>query len=279
MPRVPIGDIHLYVEDVGAGEPLVLLHGFTGSAELWAPHVGVFARRYRILAVDLLGHGRSSICSDPQQYQMERCVADLATLLDRLGITRAHWLGYSLGGRVALGFAVAHPERVYCLILEGASAGIADPAEKRARIAHDEALAARLERDGIGPFVDAWMQQPLFASQARRGSAALAAARATRCKNNPMGLANSLRGIGTGVQPPLWDHLSDVRVPTLLLVGEEDIKFRTIAATMATRLPHAEVAVIPEAGHTTHLENPLAFQTRVLTFLESNHMARLAAVN
>ncbi len=270
MPRLAIGDIALHVEERGFGAPVVLLHGFTGSGRQWAPHAESLGRSFRTITIDLLGHGKSDAPPGPARYRMSRCVADLAAVVDQLGIERASWLGYSMGGRVALAFAIAHPTRVERLILEGASPGIDDLTERRARIASDEALAQQIERDGVERFVDAWMRQPLFASQVRVGAAALTAARAARCGNSAVGLATSLRGMGTGAQESLWHRLPEVTAPTLLIAGEEDDKFRAIAAAMATHLRRAQLAVIPRAGHTTHFENPTAFERRVLAFLKED---------
>jgi len=273
MPRVCLSDVSLHVAARGEGEPLILLHGFTGSGKQWTAQVEEFASRFHTIAVDLLGHGRSDAPPNPNRYRMERCVADLAVLLDFLGIERACWLGYSMGARVALAFAVAHPQRVRALVLEGVAPGIEDPQQRAERVAHDEALAGSIERDGIETFVDMWMQQPLFASQACLGPAFLTAARAARRANDPRGLANTLRGMGTGAQEPLWASLPLLAVPTLLVVGEEDMKFRGIAATMATRMPRAQVAIIPQAGHAAHVEKPAAFNARVLRFLTEESLA------
>jgi 2-succinyl-6-hydroxy-2,4-cyclohexadiene-1-carboxylate synthase len=267
MPDVRVGDVSLHVTVVGGGEPLMLLHGFTGSGAQWANQAGAFAKRFRTIAVDLLGHGRSDAPADPERYRMERCVADLRTLIDALGVERARWLGYSMGARVALAFALAHPERVRALVLEGVAPGIEDASLRRQRIADDEALADRIERDGVEPFVEDWMRRPLFASQARLGKAFLAAACAARCANSAVGLANTLRAMGTGAQEPLWGQLPMLATPTLLVVGEEDMKFRAVAEAMALRTPRAEIAIIPQAGHAAHLENARAFNTRVFRFL------------
>jgi 2-succinyl-6-hydroxy-2,4-cyclohexadiene-1-carboxylate synthase len=273
MSRLDLGQIHLNVEERGHGPALVLLHGFTGSAADWSDHVDCFARSHRTLAVDLPGHGCSDAPNDPALYGMKRFTDDLATLLDMHQIETARWLGYSMGGRIALSFAVRHPERVERLVLEAASPGIADPHERQERIARDETLAASIERDGVETFVDDWMSQPLFASQTRLGKAALAAARDARRANNPTGLSNSLRGAGAGAQEPLWDRLHEVGAPVLLIAGDEDAKFRSIAQAMAARFPNARVAFIAAAGHNTHLENPLAFQRIILDFLKDTETA------
>ncbi len=274
MPLVRVGDVRLHVNVAGRGEPLILLHGFTGSAAQWQPQVEAFAGRFRVVTVDLLGHGRSDAPRDPQRYRMERCTADLAALLEVLAAERACWLGYSMGARVALAVALAHPDRVRALVLEGVAPGIEDPVLRSERIASDERLAARIERHGVERFTDEWMAQPLFATQARLGASFLAAARAARCANSAGGLANTLRGLGTGAQEPLWAHLPALAAPTLLVVGEDDAKFRGIAAAMMGRAPQLRLATIPQAGHAAHLENPAAFAACVLRFLTHDALER-----
>jgi 2-succinyl-6-hydroxy-2,4-cyclohexadiene-1-carboxylate synthase len=199
---------------------------------------------------------------------MAACLRALRAVLDRFDVERSALLGYSMGGRIALALALAEPERVGALVLESASPGIADPEERAARRAADQALAARIEREGIEAFVDFWMSQPLFVSQARLGPDALATARRARLRSGAPGLAGSLRGVGAGIQEPLWHRLGELRVPTLLVAGAEDEKFQAIARRMAAGIPDCEVAFIPEAGHNTHLENPAAFAQEVVGFLE-----------
>jgi len=246
----------------GAGPPLVLLHGFTGSSADWTLP---FAGR-RVIAVDLPGHGRSPLPA-PESRLPE--VADaLVAVLDRLGIGCADWLGYSLGGRAALHVALRHPARVGRLVLESCSPGIADADTRAARAAADAALADALEREGLDAFVDRWLAQPLFASQARLPTAVRARARAVRLANTAAGLAAALRALGPGVQVPLWDALERIAAPVLLVVGADDAVYRRYATAMAARLPRAAVAVIPDAGHTAHLENPAAFAASVEDFLE-----------
>jgi 2-succinyl-6-hydroxy-2,4-cyclohexadiene-1-carboxylate synthase len=225
------------------------------------------ASKYRTLCVDLVGHGRSDAPVDVAAYAMDTCVGQLKALLDALEIERAHWLGYSMGGRTALQFANAHPERVARMVLVGASAGLADPVDRAMRVASDEALATRIETEGLEAFVDAWMALPLFASQKRLGEEALEAARAQRLQNSIHGLGNSLRGMGTGAQTPLQSKLASVDVPVCLVVGDEDAKFQAIATELAAQLPNARVESMLESGHAAHLETPQAFTDVVLRFL------------
>lgn len=266
--RIDVGGHALHVETAGAGPPVLLLHGFTGSTRTMDGVAAALRRAgHRTIAVDLLGHGRSDAPRDPAAHALPRSAADLARVLDALGVPRAAVLGYSMGGRTALGLAVWHRPRVSALVLVGASAGIADPVERAARRAADEALADAIERDGVPAFVERWLALPLFASQARLGPAHLAAARAQRLANRAHGLAASLRGAGTGAQPPLHDALAGLDLPILFVAGAEDAKFRALAAALAARAPRARTCVVPDAGHACHLENPAAFADAVRAFL------------
>ena len=268
MPRFHVNGVNLNVEISGKGSPLVLLHGFTGSITNWKSHIPIFEKRFQSIAVDLLGHGSSDSPADPMRYRMERCVGDLISIFEQLGLEQVSLLGYSMGGRVALQMAAAHPDRVRALVLESASPGLAGLAERQARVTSDEALVDSIERDGLEAFVNRWEQSPLFVSQTRLPASVRAELRAQRLQNNPRGLANSLRGLGTGAQSSLWDRLREIRVPTLLVAGMLDQKFTVIARAMAGALPVVRLARVPDAGHTVHLEQREVFDKLVMEFLE-----------
>ncbi|MCI0477595.1 MAG: 2-succinyl-6-hydroxy-2,4-cyclohexadiene-1-carboxylate synthase, partial [Anaerolineales bacterium] len=257
MTRIRVNDIELNVITSGAGAPLVLLHGFTGSAANWAAHRAVFDKHFQTVAIDLLGHGASDAPEDAERYSMTRGVDDLRACFDVLHLPRVNLLGYSLGGRVALHFAFKYPERVNTLILESASPGIANAAERAARRASDEALAERIEREGIAAFVAYWEQLPLFATQTRLPQAARDALHAQRLQNNPRGLANSLRGLGAGAQKSLWECLPQIHTRTLLITGALDEKFTDIARRMSQAMPKARHVSIADAGHAAHWERPV----------------------
>jgi len=194
---------------------------------------------------------------------------DVIALVEMLAQPPVYLLGYSMGGRVALYLATQRPDLFRAVILESASPGLADPSQRAARRAQDDALADRIEREGVTAFVDYWEALPLWASQSRLTQAQRDQLRALRLKNDPIGLANCLRGFGTGVQPDLWPALSNLRLPVLLIVGEDDIKFQSINAQMAAALPNARLEIVPQAGHTVHLEQSDAYAARVLAFLDA----------
>ncbi len=263
--------VTLHVELRGAADSaaptLALLHGFTGSAAGWGAHLDTFAAAgLRVIAFDLLGHGASSAPDAPQRYSMARCQEDVCAALGMLGVGPgdAILLGYSMGGRLALylGFS----GYFHALILESASPGLANPTEREQRRASDERLAASIERDGVAAFVASWEQLPLFASQRALPAEVRARLRAQRLQNRPGGLANSLRGMGAGSQPALHERLTALDLPVLLLAGELDTKYCAIARQMRQMIARSQLAIIPGAGHTVHLEQPEQFDRQVLAF-------------
>jgi 2-succinyl-6-hydroxy-2,4-cyclohexadiene-1-carboxylate synthase len=227
---------------------VVLLHGFTHTGASWDPVVAALGERYRALAPDIRGHGASSALEP---------VTLAAVLRDLTGLAPPQFtlVGYSMGGRIALHAALAFGARIERLVLLGASPGLADPEERKARRADDEQLAGEIERSSIDAFAERWAQTPVLAGQPPE---VLAAVHADRLRNHPAGLARALRGLGTGALSSLWDRLGAVGMPVTLVVGERDEKFRAIATQMISALPDAELIVVPGAGHAVHLEAPEA---------------------
>lgn len=264
MPLQSIDDVAYHYEEAGCGPPLVLLHGFTGSSRNWALHLPHLASCFRTIAIDLLGHGRTTAPANPERYGMARSAADLEALLARIVAEPVTLLGYSMGGRLALYCALAYPERVRMLILESASPGLVDLEARRERVARDTALAQRIEAEGIEAFVRYWENIPLFARQQHLPIHVREELRQQRLHNRPHGLSNSLRGMGTGEQPSLWKQVHQIPMPVHLIVGMLDEKFVDINRRMAAQIPKAELVVVPEAGHTVHLEQPQRFRAIVL---------------
>jgi 2-succinyl-6-hydroxy-2,4-cyclohexadiene-1-carboxylate synthase len=258
----------LEIGSAGESVPILLLHGFTGSARAWgAALLGALSAGRQVLAVDLPGHGETPAWSDPEGNGIEAVAEALAGALDQRGIDRADWVGYSMGGRVALAAAVAAPERVRRLVLESASPGLEEAAARKERREEDEALATRIERLGMGWFVDYWMGQPIFDSQHRLSMKSLEETRALRLRNRPSGLIAALRGYGLGAQPSYWGALSSLRHPTLVLTGALDEKFTAIGARMAKVLPRGTHHSVENAGHAIHFEDPEGWLAQVTTFL------------
>lgn len=269
--RFSVNGVNYNLEQIGKGPALVLLHGFTGSAADWRKHALVFAKQhYQVIAIDVLGYGLSDAPEEAERYSFAHLTKDFVAILDQLNIKETALLGYSMGGRMALHLALTVPERISGLVLESASPGLATESERRARIESDNALADRIEREGVEAFVDYWEKLPLWNSQSQLPEAIRATQRAARLHNNPRGLANSLRGAGTGVQESLWEWLPSLKIPTLLIAGELDQKFSDIARQMAEKLPIAQLTIVAGAGHNVHLERPEEFENLVMEFLATD---------
>jgi len=225
---------------------LVLLHGFTQTGASWRPLRERLPQDWEVQAPDLPGHG------DAGDLRLD-LVGSADRLAEQIGDQPAVVVGYSMGGRTALRLALDHPEAVAGLVLIGATAGIDDPAERVARRTADEALAGRIESEGVTSFLDGWLAQPLFAGL-RPEPDDLAARRA----NTAVGLASSLRLTGTGtMDPPWWDELHRIAAPTIVIWGGADTKFSALGHRLADAIgPNAETSSLVDVGHAAHLENP-----------------------
>jgi len=230
-------------------QDIVLLHGFAGTGASWeAVTTCLEDERYRALALDLPGHGSAA---GVRPITFAGCVEHvLAASPERFLLC-----GYSMGGRIALHVALAHPERVTRLVLVATTAGIEDEVQRAQRRDADFALAEEVEGGTIADFAAQWTTQPLFAAD----PAQLAAAwRADLMHNDPCALAEVLRGVGTGSMTPLWDRLGELSMPVLVVAGERDVRYRAIAERMADAIPRASLVVVPRAGHGIPREAPAA---------------------
>lgn len=243
----------------GRGEtPLLLIHGFMGSVESWGDLPARLGAHLTVLAVDLPGHGRSTGPTDPTRYAVTRVARDLADVQARVFGGPAWWMGYSMGGRIALSGAVeGHPVRG--LLLESSSPGLEHASDREARRAQDEARARRLEAGGTRAFVEEWLGLPLFQGLQGCGPDVRERAASIRAGQDSGRMAAWLRGGGTGAQPSYWDRLTGVEVPVALLTGATDAKFQRVARDMLAQLPQAGWTSVPGVGHLVHVEAPEAW--------------------
>jgi 2-succinyl-6-hydroxy-2,4-cyclohexadiene-1-carboxylate synthase len=247
-----VAALHAVVE--GAGPRIVLVHGFTQTQACWGPVGDDLASDHEVVRLDAPGHGGSSGVR-----------ADLPGGADLIADAGgpATYVGYSMGGRFLLHLAVARPDVVGGLVVIGATGGIDDPGERTRRRRSDEELAASLEGDGLERFLDRWLAQPLFA-----GLTPEVQFRPERLCNTVDGLASSLRLAGTGTQEPLWGELHRIEAPVLVVTGERDRRFTQLGHRLVEAVgANAELASIPGAGHTAHLERPEAFLAVLRTWL------------
>ena len=205
------------------------------------------------------------ICKMPSS--IEGATRAVIRTLDGLEVVSPIVAGYSMGGRLALYLALRYPERCAGLFLESASPGLESASERAARRAADESKAERLESGDFEAFLRDWYGQPLFAPLARDKDLLYRIIEARR-RNNPGELARSLRGMGTGSQPSLWEELEGLAVPALAIAGELYERYAGILSRMARINPRLESVLVPEAGHTVHAEAPMAYTSLLGRFLE-----------
>jgi 2-succinyl-6-hydroxy-2,4-cyclohexadiene-1-carboxylate synthase len=230
---------------------LVLLHGFTGSPESWQPVTTGLSATLTVLAPSLVGHGD----------QVHATVAGFEDEVDRIAsllsdATRWHLVGYSLGGRIALGLLARHALLFSGATLIGAQPGLQSQEARAERHAADERWCTMLRERPLSEFVATWEDQPLFRSQRMLSDDVLARQRVERLGQNPVGLVRSLALTGLGVMPSYWDSLCRIHTPTTLVVGAKDDKFKSIGRDMAARMPASRLEIVPDAGHNVVLEKP-----------------------
>jgi len=235
---------------------VVAIHGFTQTGRSWPRQIAdrLASGGHEVVTPDQAGHGSART--------VRANLVEGAALLAALG--PATYIGYSLGGRLALHVAVHHPAAVERLVLIGATAGIEDDHERTERKLADDKLAASIQRDGVDAFLVRWLANPMFASLPAEASGI-----EYRRENTPEGLAASLRLMGTGTQQPLWSRLPEITVPVLFLVGELDQKFTALAMRMADEWGGpAQVEVVHGAGHAVHLEQPTEVAELIAEFVD-----------
>jgi len=260
-------DVRLNYEVIGEGSPVTLLHGFTQSGRSWREVISMMPDGWQWILPDLRGHGDTRV-RPGSPHAMDACMADLVMLWDHLGISRSHLVGYSMGGRLALHVAAARPERISSLLTIGAHAGLEEDA-REGRRRGDEAMAQRIESEGLETFVSYWSSLPLFAGLERRGPSFVAQVRAERMNNKAGGLAESLRGMGAGAMRPVWNELAHVTCPCTFVAGQLDHGYVASARRLAQSVPNGRVVVVQRSGHTVHQERPEAFARLLLAHLEA----------
>jgi pimeloyl-ACP methyl ester carboxylesterase len=269
LRKLALRGIEMELEDAGAGErAFVLVHGFTGSRDDFGEHVPELARLGRTLALDQRGHGGTTNSGRLADYTLDGLVADLAAAFDALGLGRADLLGHSLGGMVALRFALAHPERVASLVLMDTSARpmpLPLPEPVRAalvKLVHHDGVAALLPgirgREDVAPAFRRTVErmgEDAFWARIQRKLEAM----------DPFAWEALLAVLGE--HAPVVDRLGEIRCPTLVLVGAEDRPFLEPAEELARGIAGAERVTITDAAHSPQLENPPAWSAAIRAHL------------
>jgi pimeloyl-ACP methyl ester carboxylesterase len=251
MPTIDRDGTKIHYEVHGSGPPLILTHGYSSTSAMWQGQIEALAKRHRLIVWDMRGHGQSDYPDDPSAYSEALTVGDIAALLDQVGAAKAIVGGLSLGGYMSLAFYRAHPERVSALLIIDTGPGFKkdDAREAWNKRAHE--TAERFEQHGLD----------VLKSASRE--------RSSVSHRDASGLARAARGMLTQRDARVIEILPEIKVPSLVVVGADDTPFLAASDYMAAKIPGAQKAVIPAAGHAVNIDQPQAFIDAVMPFLEA----------
>jgi pimeloyl-ACP methyl ester carboxylesterase len=252
VPKATLNGIQINYEVHGQGYPVVFLHGFVGTVDMWRSQVEAISAEHKFIIYDARGHGESESPPSVEDYSADIVVEDLRQLLDLLGVEKAVVGGLSMGGYESLRFYLTHPEMVAALILMDTGPGYRNPARRDEWNAQQETQAARIETEDMEAFA---ARAPTYTSRERI------------LQLNPVGLANMARRVVAQHDSWVMERLKSIGVPTLVLVGESDTPFLGASEYMERVIPDVRRIVIPNAGHAANQDNPEALNTAVLDFL------------
>lgn len=260
-------NVNLFPSDGNDSPFIFLLHGFTGSSEDWEEIIPLLPKKFSYAAIDLIGHGKSEAPENVEIYKAESLVRQLDEIFNHFTTRKFILMGYSMGGRAALTYAVHYPERLNTLILESSSAGILDEKQREERRLNDAKIIKLIEEKSLDEFIDFWINQDLFATMKNIPLKRVLRSQILKVKNQKIGLINSLKGFGNGEMPALYNKLHLVKCKTILITGELDKKFTQINSELEKLLPNAEHIIVKDAGHNVHLEKPEDFVGVIKNYL------------
>jgi len=243
---------YAYYNWEGESPVIHALHGFMGSGRDYS--LLALSLKYELVAWDLIGHSQSDAPTETEFYTLEGQLEFLRSSLPNKSIL----MGYSMGARLALQFACRYPERLRGLIIIGGTPGIVEMPARDSRRGWDHEMASTLVENGMSSFLEKWNQLPIIQSQQAIELPHREKMMETRQRQSERGLSNSMRFFGSGTMPDCWSSLPKVKIPVLLIVGEQDRKYTDIAIQMLNLISYSSLGIIPSAGHCAHLENPVA---------------------
>lgn len=277
MPQIKTNDIETYYQEYGQGKPLILIHGAWTDGYAWKSQIEYFSPKFRVIAYDLRGHGRSGDGDPDRKYSIDLFAEDLKALMDGLGIEKAAVCGLSVGAYAAQTFAARWPERVSALVLAGSRVSFTMTRKEKIfrRIFFPwpvtKTLVNLLGSEGFSRFL-------VWSNVRINGKEAIAVKEEVRdylhrckcafSKKRELILLESLYNFKPA-------ELEKITAPTLLVNGEYEPRgAEKHVRTLLSSIPKASLAVVPESGHSCHLDNPEEFNQIVGAFLDGRQFAR-----
>ena len=271
MPHLTTDDnVQLYYEDVGSGTPVVFVHEFAGDYRSWEPQLRYFARRYRCIAYNARGYPPSGVPAPGAGYSQARAAADIRSVLDQLSIDRAHVVGLSMGGLAVLHFGLTYPERARSLLVGGAGYG-SEAGERDKFRAEASTIAARLERDGMAKFAEAYAYGPTRVQFERKDPRGFAEFKDMLASHSAEGAIGTQLGVQRE-RPSLFDleaEIKALKVPMLVVTGDEDWPCLLPNIFLKRTCASAALLVLPNSGHAVNLEEPGLFNAALADFFAS----------
>jgi pimeloyl-ACP methyl ester carboxylesterase len=256
MPKVNVNGITLYYESIGEGHPLIFTHGFSATHVMWKAQEPL-SKQYRLITYDARGHGDSDSPPSSDEYSADTSVEDLFQLMNALEVNKAIIGGLSMGGYISLRFYLKHPDLVTALIIMDTGPGYRNPTRMVEWNQSREELAKQLETEGISVLV---------------AQATTQGRREISLKQTPIGLAHMSRKVVAQHDSWVIENLDKIKVPTLVLVGENDTPFLQAAQYMEKNISGAKLMVVPNAGHSANIDNTEFFNDAILSFLNKLDM-------
>ena len=262
---IEIENIKYHLQIKGEGKPIVCLHGFSESLDTWEL---LDLKGYRLILVDLIGHGKSDKPHRSKYYSLKIMIEHLNKLIFQLGLKKYSITGYSMGGRIALAYALAYPCEIDSLILESASYGECGLKNRLKRRRNDSKLAKSIRENGIEWFNRYWSSLSIFESQRKLPEAITDEISKRRLANEPHALSNTLLFTGQGTFPCLKNQIAGLSIPILYISGEYDEKYRQTGSELEKLNTNVKHVIITGCGHNTHIEEPDIFEKVLKHFLE-----------
>ncbi len=251
--QINIGEYRYGVTVVGTGKPLVCFHGFSESGSTWD---GIEVKGYRLIRIDSMGHGRSSRPTELKPYELPQILSDLYRIIYAVAGETYALMGYSMGARLALLYALEYPQEVTHLVLESGSVGIEDREARQERYVADQALADQIREKDIQWFAETWAKLDIFKTQQQLPLRVQQQIQRRRLLNSPHALAFTLEGSGQGTMPYVGHRLSELTMPVCYISGELDVKYTAIGARYFGDVHR----IVPQVGHNVHVEAPEAYR-------------------
>jgi pimeloyl-ACP methyl ester carboxylesterase len=276
MPYATTDDgVRLYFDETGSGHPVIFVHEFAGDLRSYEPQMRHFGKRYRAIAFNARGFPPSDVPDKVSSYSQARAADDILAVLDHIGASKAHIVGLSMGGFATLHFGLRHPHRALSLCIGGCGYG-AEPDKRDTFRAEADVIANTIRTEGMSAFAERYAYGPTRVQYENKDPRGHAEFKAMLAEHSAVGSANTQQGVQKE-RPSLYtlvDEMKRIKVPTLIITGDEDWPCLLPGILMKQNIPSGALAVIPNSGHAINIEEPEEYNRIVGDFLSQAESGR-----